>query len=127
MSTSNPGPAITTTPEPQAPIGNVQKVAVLSVTLAPAATAAAITAAQSFASLGLGLLAGDIVLSITPPAVTPAGVFPVGGIVTAADTVSVLFANATAGSLTAPTGTYVLTVLRPQPYFSQNASYLTSF
>lgn len=127
MATSNPGPSITTTPEPQLGVGNIQKSALLSVTLAPAATASAITAAQTFSGLGLGILLGDQISAISPPSFAPAGVYPVSAIVTAADTISMLFANVTAGSLTAPTGVYTLEINRPQPNFVQNSSYLTSF
>lgn len=127
MATTNPGPAITSTPEPQLAVGNIQKNGVLTVTLTPVATAAAITAAQTFTAVGLGLVVGDQISTISPPSFAPAGVFPVGATVTAADTLSVNFANVTAGSLTAPAGVYTFEVNRIQPNFSQNAGYMNSF
>ena len=127
MATSNPGPAVTTTPEPQLAVGNIQKNGLLTVTLAPAATAAAITAAQTFSALGLGILPGDQISAISPPSYTPAGVFPVSALVTGVDTISILFANVTAGSLTAPTGVYTLEVNRIQPNYVQNSGYMNSF
>lgn len=127
MTTTNPGPAITSSPEPQLCVGNLQKSAVLTVSLTPAATAADITAAQTFSGLGLGLVVGDQISAVSPPSFTPAGVYPVAAIVTAADTISLLFANVTAGSLTAPAGLYTIEVNRVQPNFSQNAGYLNSF
>ncbi len=127
MATTNPGPAITSSPEPQLAVGNIQKNGVLTVSLTPAATATATTAAQTFSNLGLGLVVGDQISAIAPPSFTPAGVFVVGATVTAADQISVLFANVTAGSLTAPSGLYTIEINRVQPNFTQNAGYLNSF
>lgn len=125
MATSNPGPAVTSNPEPQMGTGNIQKNAILQVSLTPASTATATSAAQVFAGLGLGLLVGDQV-TILPPS-NVAGVFAVSAVVTATDTLSIVFANVTAGALTAAAGMYTLEVNRPQPNFVQNASYMTSF
>lgn len=126
MTTSNPGPAITSTPEPQSSIGNLQKHAVLTVALTPTAITASTTSQQSFSALGLGLQVGDIVAVLAPPSFV-AGVSYGASTVTAADTVQITFANATAGTPTPPSGNYVIEVLRVQPYFTQNASYMSSF
>ncbi len=128
MSFTNAGPSITSTPEPQGNFGNAYKTAVLTTSITPAAVATVTTAGQSFTlSPGLGLVVGDQISAINPPSYTPAGVFPVGAIVTAADTITITWANVTAGSLTPPAGVYTLEINRIQPGFTQNAGYLNSF
>jgi len=128
MSTSNPGPAITATPQPQASIGNIQKNALIGASITPAAVATVTTAGQSFTIAGLGVIVGDQISAVSPPAITPAGVFVVGASVTAADTVQVVWANVTAGSLTPPAGVYTFEVNRPQPLAAlPTGGYLNSF
>lgn len=127
MTTVNPGPATTIASQPQASIGNIQKNAIIGATLTPAAVSAAITAVQSFTITALGVIVGDQVSAITPPSAAPAGVFPLGGIVTAADTVAITFVNVTAGSLTPPSGVYLFEVNRAQSLSSLQTEYLNSF
>lgn len=127
MSASNPGPAITNNPQPQAAMGNIYKNAVISASITPAAVGAATTAAQSFVITGLGVVVGDQVSAVSPPAATPAGQFVVGATVTAADTVAITFANVTAGSLTPPAGLYQFEVNRVQSSSSFPSGYLNSF
>lgn len=127
MSTSNPGPAIATNPQPQAAMGNIYKNAVISASITPAAVATATTAVQSFSIPALGVVVGDQVSCVTPPSALPAGVFALGGTVTAADTVAITFVNVTAGSLTPPTGVYQFEVNRFQTNASFPSGYLNSF
>lgn len=127
MSSTNPGPALTTNPQPQAAMGNIYKNAVIGASITPAAVAAATTAGQSFVITALGVLPGDQVSAVSPPAITPAGVWPVGALVTAADTVQIVWLNATAGSLTPPAGVYQFEVNRVQSAASFPTEYLNSF
>lgn len=100
-------------------MGNVDGHYLIRATLTPAATAAATAVEQTFNSastgnnIGLnGLLVGDFV-QINPPSIT-AGVGIVGARVSAAGTLAITFSNSTAGSLTAPAGTYVIKVSRAE-------------
>lgn len=93
--------------------------------LTPVATAAASIAEQSFTSF-FGVLTGDIVLGITLNGAglgqgPTANVAAVNGRVTAASTVSIAFANPTAGALTAVSGIYTLSVYRAAD-FGQSAN-----
>lgn len=101
------------------PAGNVLGSYIISASLTPAATAAATAVEQTFTSastgtpVGLaGLKVGDFV-TVNPPSIT-AGVGIVGARVSAAGTLAITFMNATAGSLTAASGTYVIKVDRPE-------------
>jgi hypothetical protein len=120
---SNPGPNYAQLPDTvQMPTGNIWKDGVFNLTLSPVAVAAATTAAQTFAVTGIGLLTTDFVsvMAITPG---PAGVALVGASVSASDTLSLVFANATAGSLTPTASTvYRVLVMRPQPNWTAPAS-----
>ena len=58
------------------------------------------------------LRTGDFV-TINPPSIT-SGVGIVGARVSANGTLAITFSNSTAGSLTAPAGTYVIKVDRPE-------------
>lgn len=127
MSNTNPGPALTSNPQPQAAMGNIYKNAVIGASLTPAAVATITSAGQSFSIPALGVLVGDQISAISPPAITPAGVFIVGATVTATDTVQIVWANVTAGSLTPPAGVYQFEVNRVQPLASPPTSYLNSF
>lgn len=100
-------------------MGNVTGNYIIRASLTPAATAAATAVEQTFtsastgANLNLGALrVGDFV-TINPPSIT-AGVGIVGARVSAAGTLAITFSNSTAGSLTAPAGTYVIKVDRPE-------------
>lgn len=127
MSTSNPGPAIATNPQPQAAMGNIYKNAVISASITPASVGAATTATQSFVITALGAVVGDQVSAVTPPSAAPAGVFALGGSVTAADTIQITFANVTAGALTPPAGVYQFEINRVQQNASFPNGYLNSF
>ena len=127
MSSSNPGAAITTASQPQAAIGNIIKNVVASASITPASVATATTAAQTFTVTGLGVIVGDQVSAVSPPSNTPAGVYPAYATVTAADTISIVFANVTAGALTPPAGLYTFEVNRVQTLASLPTGYLNSF
>jgi len=99
--------------------GNVAGSYIISATLTPAATATVTAAEQTFTAastgLNLGLAAlrvGDFV-TINPPSMT-AGVGLSGQRVSAAGTLAMTFVNPTAGSLTAPSGLYIIKVDRPE-------------
>lgn len=127
MATTNPGPAITSTPEPQGVIGNIQKNGVLTATITPAALSAAVgTSQQTFSNLGLGLITTDQVSAISPPSYT-ANYGVVSAVVSAADAITVTFVNYTAAAVTPPAGAWSVEINRVQPNFSQNAGYLNSF
>lgn len=128
MSNTNPGPAITANPQPQSAIGNIQKNAILTASITPASVATVTTAGQSFTITGLGAAVGDMISTVSPPAITPAGVFVVGATVTAADTIQIVWANVTAGSLTPPAGVYTFEINRPQALAAlPSGGYLNSF
>jgi len=80
----------------------------IGVNITPASVAAATSAPQTFTVPGAQV--GDAVF-VTPPAVNP-GVAPVTARVSAADTVSISFMNATAGALVPSAGVYQFLLIR---------------
>lgn len=80
----------------------------VSQALTPVSVAAATCAEQNFTVTGL--LVGDFV-DVSPPGIT-AGVAPVTARVSAANTLTVTFCNATAGALVPAAGTYRIQVTR---------------
>ena len=121
---TNPGPNSAALPDTtQSPIGNIQKIGRFLVSLTPAASGAATAAIQNFAATGIGLLPGDTVIVNYPQGATVvAGVTIGAAYVSANDQLSIQFVNPTAGSLTAPAGQYIVTVLRVQPNWTAPAS-----
>jgi hypothetical protein len=118
---SNPGPNVSTTPDTvQAPVGNLWKVGRFALTLTPSAVSTITAPVQNFAATGIGLLTTDSVV-VTPPGAT-AGVAQAAAWVSAADQLSIQFVNPTAGSLTPPSGTYLVDVFRVQPNWTAPAS-----
>ena len=109
---ANPGPAITSTQESFAPMTNVVKGGVFSLTLTPVAVATITTAAQNFASTGIGLVVGDYV-SVAFNGAQTAGVGVLDAYVSAADQLTIRFVNPTAASVTPASGTYLVSVQRP--------------
>lgn len=83
-------------------------VARVSQSLTPVSVGAATCAEQNFTVPGL--VVGDSV-DITPPSIT-AGVAPVCARVSAANTLTVTFCNATAGALVPAAGVYRIRVMR---------------
>jgi hypothetical protein len=117
---SNPGPAFDTPDFSAAPVGNVQKVGVFSLTLSPVAVAAASAVEQSFAATGIGLLTTDFV---QVQCAAPNGCAVTNARVSAADTLTLQFVNPTASSITPTASTiYTVNVLRPLPNWAAPAS-----
>jgi hypothetical protein len=109
---ANPGPASAQTQESFAPMTNVVKGGVFSLSLTPASVATVTVAAQNFANTGIGLNLGDMVTVAFNGAQT-AGVSVTDAYVSASDQLTIRFVNPTAGALTPAAGTYLVSVQRP--------------
>jgi hypothetical protein len=118
---ANPGPASAITQESFAPMTNVVKGGVFSLSLTPVAVATITTAAQNFASTGIGLVVGDYV-SVAFNGAQTAGVGILDAYVSAADQLTVRFVNPTAASVTPAAGTYLVSVQRPSTLTATNAT-----
>lgn len=114
MSSSNLGPASTSTNNTSVGFGNTSMDVLLGATLSPALVAINTTVEQTFTITGLQV--GDYVTVSKPTA--QAGLGIVGARVTAANTLGITFANVTAGTIT-PTASevYVLNVVRPMAQY----------
>ena len=99
------------------PAGNEFGVYIVSASITPAATATITCAEQTFTVTGAKV--GDFVM-VNPPSIT-AGVSLTCARVSAANTVALTFCNPTAGSLTAPAGTYVFKFSRPESNVAKTA------
>jgi hypothetical protein len=117
---ANPGPATNVTVNTESPRSTHQFIQTIGVTMTPAAVATVTAPEQSFglngatfATAATGILAGDVILAITPPSVT-AGVTVGSARVdqTTNDKFYIQFVNPTAGSLTPPSGVWMVTVAR---------------
>jgi len=117
---ANPGPATIVTVNTQSPYSTERTIQTIAVSMTPVAVATITTAEQSFGSNGVsqataatGILAGDVILAVNPPSMT-AGVGISGFRVDTAtnDKYYVQFVNPTAGSVTPPSGTWLITVAR---------------
>lgn len=118
ISGANPGPNSAVLPDTvQMPTGNLWKVGDFTITLTPAAVAAASAPLQNFANTGIGLLVGDQVTVTTQNPL--AGVGIAGAAVTAADQLTIQYVNPTAGSLTPTAGNYIVSVFRVQPNWTK--------
>jgi len=91
--------------------GNLQSTFLLTISLTPAATAATTTLEQTFTVPGLQV--GDQISGISPQFAITTLVDIVNARVSAANTLALAFSNATAGSLTYPSGSFYLEVNRP--------------
>jgi len=120
MPSTNPGPATEVTVNTQPPRSTAQFIQTISVAITPVAVSTITVAEQSFglngasfATAATGILPGDVILAVNPPS-TVAGVgisqFRVDTAV--ADKFYVSFVNPTAGSLTPPSGQWLITVAR---------------
>lgn len=92
------------------PMTNITSISVVQVTFDPAAVSAATTAEQDITVTGVQV--GDMVLGINKPTVT-AGVGIAGARVKSANTISVTFVNATAGSVNPASEVYTIVLARP--------------
>lgn len=117
MASSNPGPAITQTQPSFAPMTNVLKGGVFSLSLTPAIVATITTAPQTFTATGIGLAVGDFV-SVLFNGVQTAGVGILDAYVSAADALTIRFVNPTAAGVTPAAGTYLVSVQRPNTLLS---------
>lgn len=117
MASTNPGPAVTTANQTSLGYTNNLFDIVVGSTLSPAQVAANTTAEQTFTVTGLAV--GDIVTAYKPTA--QAGLALVGARVSAANTLALTFANATASPIT-PTASelYTLNVVRLLPQYVGN-------
>lgn len=97
------------------PYGNIQSTFVLTATLTPAATGAGVTVEQNFTVPGL--LPGDQVSGVEAQFAYTSVVSFINFRVSAANTLTIALSNPTAGSLTAPSGTYYVEINRPDPSF----------
>lgn len=92
------------------PRGNISRMFAVSVTFDPAAVATITTAEQNLTINGLKV--GDFVFWQKPT--NTAGVGVVNARVSAADTLSLIFVNPTAGSVNAASETWQFLVFRPE-------------
>jgi hypothetical protein len=127
MTSVNPGPASTSNPNTQSPYSYEKFILTISVNMTPVAVATITTAEQSFGANGAtqataatGIQAGDVILAVNPPSLV-AGVGICGFRVDTAtnDKFYVEFVNPTAGSVTPPSGQWLITVAR---FNTSNAS-----
>lgn len=89
--------------------GELPQLKLYSVTINPAAVSANSTAEEAFTVTGV--TTGDIVLRVVKPTFT-SGLVVVEGRVTAANTVTIQFANVTGGAINPASETYTILVLR---------------
>lgn len=117
MSSSNPGPAVTSGNQTSLGFTNTVFDVWIGSTLSPSAVSANTTAEQTFTVTGL--VVGDLVSVIKPT--SQAGLGVVGSRVSAANTLAITFSNNTAGSIT-PTASevYALNVTRLLPQYVGN-------
>lgn len=123
---ANPGPASQVTLNQQLPAGYLRLVETIAVSMTPLSVATITVAEQSFGSNGVsqvtattGILAGDVILAISPPSVGTAVGIASWRVDTATnDKFYVAWVNPTAGALVPSAGTYLITVAR----FSQSIS-----
>lgn len=92
------------------PMTNITSISVVQVTFNPAAVGAATTAEQDITVTGVQV--GDMVLGINKPTVT-AGVGIAGARVKSANTISVTYVNASAGSVDPASEVYTIVLARP--------------
>ena len=130
---ANPGPAVLNTVNTEPPRSTFQFVQTIAVSMTPAATATITVAEQSFglngtaATAATGILAGDVILGVSPPStVAGVGISQFRCDVAVNDKFYVSFVNPTAGSLTMPSGTYLITVGRYIPSASLTPGTLSS-
>jgi hypothetical protein len=132
MTTTNPGPAITSNPVPTSSAGNIQKQAILTTaSITPTSVAANTTAQQSFTVVGLGTQPGDVLQYLASPGAFQAGLIVANVVADATtnDKITITFGNLTAGAITPNAGSYTFEVSRPQSGdpVAAGAGYMNSF
>lgn len=123
---ANPGPASQVTVNTQSPYSTERFVQTIAVSMTPLSVATITTAEQSFGANGVsqvtaatGILAGDVILSISPPGMTTGVVQAAFRVDTAVnDKFYVQYVNPTAGAVVPLTGVHLITVAR----YSQSVS-----
>jgi len=126
MTSVNSGPASTSSPNFQSLFAPEIFVQTISVAITPVATATITVAEQSFglngvsfATAATGIKPGDVILAISPPSTTAGVGISQWRVDTATvDKFYISFVNPTGGSLTMPSGQYLITVAR----FNQSTS-----
>lgn len=117
---ANTGPASVQTVNTQSPRSAEQLVQTIGVSMTPLSVATITVAEQSFGSNGVsqvtaatGILAGDVILAISPPSVGTAVGIASWRVDTAVnDKFYVAWVNPTAGALVPSAGVYLITVAR---------------
>lgn len=120
MPSVNPGPAAATAVNTQSPYSPEVTVQTIAVSLTPLQVNTITAPEQSFGANGVsqvtaatGIKAGDVLLTVNPPSVTAGCALASFRVDPAVDDKFYLqFVNPTAGNLTPPSGTYLLTVAR---------------
>lgn len=98
-------------PSTTIPRGNILLATLIGPTLTPVAVAGSTSAEQSFTIPGLQV--GDFV-DVNSPITQTAGI-SIGNVrVSATNTLAILFANSTGGSLTPASGQYTINICRPE-------------
>ena len=123
---ANPGPVTVQTVNTQTPRSAETFVQTIAVSLTPLSVATITVAEQSFGSAGVsqvtaatGILAGDVIMSISPPSVgTAVGIASYRVDTAVNDKFYIAWVNPTAGALVPSAGIYLITVAR----FSLSAS-----
>lgn len=123
---ANLGPANAVTVNTQIPYSTERTIQTIAVSMTPLSVATITVAEQSFGAAGVsqvtaatGILAGDVIVAISPPAVGTAVGIASWRVDTAVnDKFYVAWVNPTAGALVPSSGTYLITVAR----FSQSVS-----
>jgi len=123
---ANPGPASQVTVNTQIPYSTERTIQTIAVSLTPLSVATITTAEQSFGANGVsqvtaatGILAGDVIIGVSPPGMTTGVILGNARVDTAVnDKFYIQFVNPTAGAVVPLTGTYLITVAR----FSQSVS-----
>jgi hypothetical protein len=117
---ANPGPAIVNTFNTQPPYSTERTIQTIAVSMTPVGVTTATVAEQSFGLNGVtqvtaatGILAGDVLISVSPPAtVAGVGISQVRVDTAVNDKFYVAWVNPTGGTLTPTSGIYLLTVAR---------------
>ena len=117
---ANPGPANVTTVNTQSPYSTERTIQTIAVSMTPLSVATITVAEQSFGLNGVsqvtaatGILAGDVIMAVNPPAVgTAVGIASFRVDTAVNDKFYVAWVNPTAGALVPSAGTYLITVAR---------------
>jgi hypothetical protein len=120
MPSTNPGPATEVTINTVPIRGTLATIQTIAVSMTPLSVATITVAEQSFGANGAsqataatGILPGDVILAVSPPAVgTAVGIASFRVDTAVADKFYVAWVNPTAGALVPSSGTYLITVAR---------------